>query len=484
MFFSTTDRAGRILSGNDVFARVSGYARDTLIGQPHNLIRHPDMPRTVFKLLWEHLLGGRPLAALVKNLASDGRHYWVVAFLMPLREGFLSIRFKPSSSLQPVVAAVYAEMLALEQQQEAAGADRPGAMRTSEEHLRAVLRARGFDSYETFMRVLLCTEMKSRDVELAAQHLALFPGASVSPGDASAEAALLDSIQAQSTRAYEQLSELYAQLDDFVALNDSLAAKSRTVLEQTGDFRFIAFNAALRSSRLGEEARGLGIIAQHLGITSDATTDLVRGLAGRIETVSGQLRAVIFNLAAARLQIEMILSFCAELRATVGASAAGPRDVSAGRQGMIVDLQQAFTATVQRTVAALGELEAALPQLGATTEDLRRNVLTLQVAQVGGMVEASRLLDDDSFAVMFADLRVRVEATKRELAELNDISGRLTTLASRAPAIAALISEAMSGMEREVTALAEIAGSTGPAPSHPDVPPISDRDGAARARLL
>lgn len=462
MFFSTTDRAGRIASGNPVFSRVSGYPPEALIGQPHNVIRHPDMPRAVFRIIWEHLLASRPICGFVKNLAADGRHYWVVAFLMPIRTGFLSIRFRPSSPLQSAVAALYAEMVTGEREQEAAHGDRAAAMHRSEELLVQRLRSRGFDSYEAFMRVLLREEMKSRDAVLATQELELFPADTGSAGE-SAEADVLRAIDRESRRAYEQINHLYAQLDEFAALNDDIAEKSARVLEHTADFRFIAFNASLRSARLGEEARGLGVIADHLSTTSTATTALVRGLTKRIDAVSAKLRSVVFDLAAARLQIEMVLSFGAEMAEALRVPTSAAREAAESRRGMITDLQQAFATTIHGAVGRLGELERELTDLGANTEDLRRNVLTLQVAQVGGLVEASRLRDDDSFTTMFADLRGRVDSTKRELEELNDVSSRLAVLAGRTPAIATVISDAVDRMEIEVNRLAAAAPAEAPA---------------------
>src|ERR687897_472191 len=71
LIVSKTDPRGVITYANDVFLRVSGYAMDEVIGQPHNLIRHPDMPRAVFQLLWETLAAGRELFAYINNLASD-----------------------------------------------------------------------------------------------------------------------------------------------------------------------------------------------------------------------------------------------------------------------------------------------------------------------------------------------------------------------------------------------------------------------------
>jgi PAS domain S-box-containing protein len=83
---SKTDTHGKIMYANDVFLRVSGYEEHEVIGQPHSIIRHPDMPRAVFKLLWETLTAGRELFAYIDNLASNGDHYWVLAHVTPSRD--------------------------------------------------------------------------------------------------------------------------------------------------------------------------------------------------------------------------------------------------------------------------------------------------------------------------------------------------------------------------------------------------------------
>ncbi len=79
LFFSITDQASTILSGNEVFVRISGYKKEELLGQFHNIIRHPDMPRVVFKMLWDHLKRDKPVVAYVKNKTKDGGYYWVLA---------------------------------------------------------------------------------------------------------------------------------------------------------------------------------------------------------------------------------------------------------------------------------------------------------------------------------------------------------------------------------------------------------------------
>lgn len=98
---STTDLHGNILHCNDEFIAISGFHRDELIGQPHNIVRHPDMPPLAYKIMWEHLKAGRPWMGLVKNRAKNGDYYWVDAYVTPVTElgkvvGYESVRSCPS----------------------------------------------------------------------------------------------------------------------------------------------------------------------------------------------------------------------------------------------------------------------------------------------------------------------------------------------------------------------------------------------------
>jgi aerotaxis receptor len=97
---STTDLDGNITHCNDVFVNISGYSREELIGQPHNMVRHPDMPKAAFKVLWDTIRAGKPWMGLVKNRCKNGDHYWVNAYVTPITEhgkviGFESVRVCP-----------------------------------------------------------------------------------------------------------------------------------------------------------------------------------------------------------------------------------------------------------------------------------------------------------------------------------------------------------------------------------------------------
>ena len=83
LIVTKTDPRGVITYANDVFLRMSALTEAEAVGQPHSLIRHPDMPRAVFKLLWDTLQERREIFAYVVNLAADGAHYWVFAHVTP-----------------------------------------------------------------------------------------------------------------------------------------------------------------------------------------------------------------------------------------------------------------------------------------------------------------------------------------------------------------------------------------------------------------
>jgi aerotaxis receptor len=112
---SVTDPKGRITYCNSAFVEVSGFTRDELIGQPHNLVRHPDMPAEAFRDMWETIASGLPWTGLVKNRRKDGDHYWVQANATPMRDGdrivgFLSVRTEPTREAVQAVEQLYATM--------------------------------------------------------------------------------------------------------------------------------------------------------------------------------------------------------------------------------------------------------------------------------------------------------------------------------------------------------------------------------------
>lgn len=118
---SETDSLGVITSVNNVFSEVSGYTTAELIGQPHNIIRHPDMPRIVFKMLWDNLKKGNNFFGIIKNMTKQGEYYWVITDFEMRRDTFGNIthyigvrKAVPQSVITNHIAPFYETLLRLE----------------------------------------------------------------------------------------------------------------------------------------------------------------------------------------------------------------------------------------------------------------------------------------------------------------------------------------------------------------------------------
>ncbi len=151
---SKTDTKGLITYGNEIFMEFSGYSEEELLGTQHNIIRHPDMPRGVFKYLWDTIAAGKEVRAYVKNMAKDGSFYWVFATVTPDYDGagnivgYFSVRRAPKRAALQVVEGLYRQMLEAER---AAGPK--NACAASLALLTAVLNEKGL-SYDELIAVL------------------------------------------------------------------------------------------------------------------------------------------------------------------------------------------------------------------------------------------------------------------------------------------------------------------------------------------
>lgn len=108
---SETDSKGNITMANDVFQEVAGYTEDELVGANHNLVRHDDMPRACFKLVWDTIKTGKEIRAYVINQAKNGDHYWVLAHITPIDGGYHAERVAPSPTvINDIIAPLYKQM--------------------------------------------------------------------------------------------------------------------------------------------------------------------------------------------------------------------------------------------------------------------------------------------------------------------------------------------------------------------------------------
>lgn len=140
---SETDEKGKITYCNDYFVEVCGYSKEELLGKPHSIIRHPDMPKVIFKLLWETISKGKNINAVVKNLAKDGRYYWIFTEFESRKDtdtgkiiGYHASRKTISKHVIELVSKLYAELLAVEKKD---------GVEASQRYLSNYLKERGED---------------------------------------------------------------------------------------------------------------------------------------------------------------------------------------------------------------------------------------------------------------------------------------------------------------------------------------------------
>ncbi|MBA2348054.1 MAG: PAS domain-containing protein, partial [Solirubrobacterales bacterium] len=218
LFFSATNKKGVIRSGNDVFLRVSGLERSELVGHAHNVVRHPDMPRAVFQLFWDYLKADKPIASYVKNIASDGTYYWVMASAVSVGDGYVSIRVKPTSRFFDQAREMYADVRAVERRVE--GGDpkrRKAAIQAGSGRLLELLRAAGFADYDAFMHAALPAEVTARDAILGTPaHVRLVE----TPPGARQE---LAQIVGETASGHGHLDTLVQNLAEYAALSSQLA---------------------------------------------------------------------------------------------------------------------------------------------------------------------------------------------------------------------------------------------------------------------
>jgi PAS domain S-box-containing protein len=148
---SKTDTKGNILFVNKNFSEISGYSEEEIIGMPHNVIRHPDMPRSIFFLIWNSLLAGREVSGVIKNLAKSGKYYWVIADFSIKRdnqgqiESFTAFRRAAPDQVIEEIEELYDTMLSIEKKHGIEG---------SLSYLESYLEEKGL-SYDAFLDELV-----------------------------------------------------------------------------------------------------------------------------------------------------------------------------------------------------------------------------------------------------------------------------------------------------------------------------------------
>ena len=144
---SKTDTKGKIIYCNEMFTKLAGYSASDIIGANHNLIRHPDMPKIAFKIVWDKIQAKQEFFGFVKNLCSDGGYYWVLAYITPDLDSngnivsYTSVRRKAADSAIQTIIPIYKQLL---------DAERSGGIAASEAILNKLLEEHNLE-YDEFI---------------------------------------------------------------------------------------------------------------------------------------------------------------------------------------------------------------------------------------------------------------------------------------------------------------------------------------------
>jgi aerotaxis receptor len=457
LFFSTTDRKGIIASFNRVFVRVAGHPAADLMGAPHNIIRHPDMPRAVFKLFWDHLLAGQPVAAYVKNMAADGRYYWVMALVAPIADGFLSIRFLPTSPLRAQVEGLYRELKAIEVASAGSGVDPMAGMVAAEARLDEVLPGLGFANYDVFMRHAVHQELRARRAALHREGRQVLPSLPFPKPDESADAREVRTFFQDGQEMHQRATAFESVLDASVKSIADLDTHASAILALCTDFRFGAINITVKSARLGAEGEVLGVLSAAMAGASAQVTEIISVLRQQVTAASDLLSRALFEMEWTGLQLEMVVAYYGELWEHLAHRAGNSTGADWKQQCKdLLGRQMAFGDASVATTQRLQSFGDALQQLAGNAETLRKAMLTIQMTHISGLIETQRV-QDDGCAAIFATIRQQTDGIKHDLDVFSETLKALEVVAQQTPGMIKVYGEAVSLLQHVSTRLARMS---------------------------
>ncbi len=400
LFFSVTDPKSVITFANETFIRISGYSENELMGELHKIIRHPDMPRTIFKVFWDYLLQNKPVAAYVKNLAKDGSYYWVMALAFPCKSGYLSVRLKPESSNFSKVVDLYENILKFEKKQEASSNKRK-ALETTENYLFDLLRKQGFNSYDEFMWFSLEKEMQNREEALQKQKQ---PKKTVNTPEH------YQHLQSALVTLFEKTEALNRMHTILIEHSDYLLKLARSIL-------LLSVNAQVGSAKLDQKHIFLSVVAEKLGEQSFSGEKKLVQMQKIVSNLNDLLKRLNFNIISSKLQVEMNIDFMEELaenKKSNSHSAISPDEA-------IEMLKEGFMPKIIDIKNQIGELPQHLRKLRTGVYEIGKFLQTLRFIHVTGKIEVARLDDhNSSFATTFNELIQQIEYAEEKMVELSE----------------------------------------------------------------
>lgn len=370
LFFSRTDESGVIRFGNSVFQRVAIYSWDELLGKPHKIVRHADMPRAVFWLLWRTIKQGKPIGAYVKNRAKDGRFYWVFALVTPVRGGYLSVRLRPSSAFFGIVQREYAALAAAERSGGLAPIDSAPIFLDR-------LGELGFHDYAAFMAVALGKELAARDQQLG--------------------------------RGRDKVID---QFEGLLATAQSLLRQADVIAESYACNESVPFNFRVLAAQLGQDGAAIGVISSNYTLLSNEMKTILTGFIASAKDVYRSINEGYFLVCTARLQRELLAFFEREVSTS---------DLAREPEMALLDQQQVEYCA--KAADGLVEIARHVDGFQQACTDMTRLAAGLEVTRIMGKVQCSRRTRvKERMDELLADLEIfqkTIAAALKEIERMN-----------------------------------------------------------------
>ena len=422
LFFSITDPKGIILTGNDVFQRVSKFDRDEIIGKPHNLIRHPDMPRAVFKAVWNTIKQGKPFVGYVKNMAKDGSFYWVLAAIYPVMnedgkiEKYISIRLKPSSKIFEIIPNLYKEILEVELKND---------IDTALQFLLDKLKALGYESYEDFSKQAFFQEIQNREKLLAkTKDISCQVNLSNIAVQNSDFIDLLCSLETIFFRLNRYFNEIFGKVNLFLNLNEELNNKSKFIYELAEDIRLLSLNASIESYKIKKEGVSFSTLSHEMRKNAELSERKIIQLSKIIDNTKKDIEDIGFNILTSKLVIEMITFFIKEMINNLSETTIKNEK----QKEVISNINELFSLLVVYSSNLSKNVDASKSQLRSMFYNIQElNVLInrLDFIHINGLIESAHTKEEGGgFTIIFSQMLKLIEAAKNEIINLEtSISG-------------------------------------------------------------
>ena len=297
IFFSTTDLKGVLQNTNRTFDTLSRYSRERLIGSPHNIIRHLDMPAGFFRLIWDDLQSQRPVCGYITNRAVDGLDYRVFATIVPLRQGYLSVRIKPMDGVtRGKVEEAYRRVRAKERDLQARGASRHQLGEFGGRELTGEFQALGFSSLHDMTLATL-----PREVALLVAAGVRVPA--VAPESLGAVARILNTVAAME----KDTNALVFELDEYLRLITTMEAahdSARAVEMRVGRIGQLVSHDTGNGTQTKAQA-----LAERISELTGAAGAELTGLPSRLQVLHQSVTELRFSVALMRLLTLMVGRF-------------------------------------------------------------------------------------------------------------------------------------------------------------------------------